>query len=98
MATEILDTDEVEEIYRNFAAQRPVLVVISGPSGVGKDATLALMKRREEHLYIVVPATTRTRPPGEEEGVGYHFVSVGGFAEMIEQGELRGEAVVNGGV
>lgn len=96
MATEILDADDVEEIYRNFAAQRPVLVVISGPSGVGKDATLALMKRREQPFYFVVTATTRPRRPGEEEGVDYHFVSVGDFAEMIEQGELLEYAVVYG--
>lgn len=100
MATELLDTDDVkddvEEIYRNFAARRPVLVVISGPSGVGKDATLALMKRREQPFYFVVTATTRPRRPGEEEGVDYHFVSVGDFAEMIEEGELLEYAVVYG--
>ncbi len=88
--------DEVEAIYERFAGPRPVLVVISGPSGVGKDATLALMKRREQPFYFVVTATTRPIRPGEEEGTDYHFVSVGEFAEMIEQGELLEYAVVYG--
>jgi len=89
-------TDDVDEIYRNFTRLRPVLVVISGPSGVGKDATLALMKRREQPFYFVVTATTRPIRPNEEEGVDYHFVSVGEFAGMIEDGELLEYAVVYG--
>lgn len=89
-------TDDVSEIYERFVGPRPVLVVISGPSGVGKDATLALMKRREQPFYFVVTATTRPIRPGEEEGVDYHFVSVGEFAGMIEEGELLEYAVVYG--
>jgi len=89
-------TDEIDEIYRRFGSAHPVLVVISGPSGVGKDATLALMKRREQPFYFVVTATTRPIRPGEEEGVDYHFVSVGEFAGMIEEGELLEYAVVYG--
>lgn len=89
-------TDEVDEIYARFANPHPVLVVISGPSGVGKDATLALMKRREQPFYFVVTATTRPIRPSEVDGVDYHFVSVGDFAEMIEEGELLEYAVVYG--
>lgn len=88
--------DDVEAIYARFNGPHPVLVVISGPSGVGKDATLALMKRREQPFYFVVTATTRPMRPNEEEGVDYHFVSVGEFAGMIEEGELLEYAVVYG--
>lgn len=88
--------EEVNLIYERLSEPRPVLVVISGPSGVGKDATLALMKRREQPFHFVVTATTRAQRPGEVDGKDYHFVSMGDFAEMIENGELLEYAVVYG--
>jgi guanylate kinase len=88
--------DEVGALYERLNKPRPVLVVLSGPSGVGKDATLHLMKRNNAEFYFVVTATTRPIRPGETEGVDYHFVSIGEFAEMIEQGELLEHAVVYG--
>jgi guanylate kinase len=86
----------VSELYRRLNEKQPVLVVISGPSGVGKDATLDLMKHRDLPFYFVVTATTRPKRPNEIDGVDYHFVSVGEFAEMIEAGELLEYAVVYG--
>ncbi|MBX3013972.1 MAG: guanylate kinase [Caldilineaceae bacterium] len=80
----------------NLANPRPVLVVISGPSGVGKDATLNQMKQGNQPFYFVVTATTRPKRPNEVDGVDYHFVSVGEFAEMIENNELLEYAVVYG--
>lgn len=74
------------ELYSHINNPRPVLVIISGPSGVGKDATLQLMKEKRYPFYFVVTATTRPRRASEVDGVDYHFVSVGEFAEMIEQG------------
>lgn len=82
------------ELYSHINNPRPVLVIISGPSGVGKDATLQLMKEKRYPFYFVVTATTRPRRASEVDGVDYHFVSVGEFAEMIEQGELLEYAVV----
>lgn len=88
---------EIDDIYARMCSPRPVLVVISGPSGVGKDATLNLMKDRADFpFYFVVTATTRPQRPNEVDGVDYHFVSVGEFAEMIEEGELLEYAVVYG--
>lgn len=87
---------EVERIYRSLQEPRPVLVVLSGPSGVGKDATLALMKQRMESFYFVVTATTRPIRPNEVDGKDYHFVSVGEFADMIENNELLEWALVYG--
>ncbi|MBI1294477.1 guanylate kinase [bacterium] len=88
--------EQVTDIYQRFNKARPVLVVLSGPSGVGKDATLELMKRRELPFHFVVTATTRQRRPTETDGIDYHFVSVGEFAEMIDAGELLEYAVVYG--
>jgi len=85
-----------DELYNRLNNPHPVLVVISGPSGVGKDATLQLMKEKRYPFYFVVTATTRPKRASEEDGVDYHFISVGEFAEMIEQEELLEYAVVYG--
>lgn len=87
---------DIAMLYDSVNNPRPLLVVISGPSGVGKDATIQLMKEKTYPFHFVVTATTRPRRPSEVEGVDYHFVSVGEFAEMIEQGELLEYAVVYG--
>jgi guanylate kinase len=82
--------------YADLCAPRPVLVVISGPSGVGKDATIQLVKERGYPCYFVVTATTRLQRPGEVDGVDYHFVSEAEFTQMIADGELIEHAVVYG--
>jgi guanylate kinase len=87
---------EIEALYNSICKPRPLLVVLSGPSGVGKDATLQMLKQTNYPFHFVVTATTRPKRPGEVDGVDYHFVSVGEFAEMIEKGELLEYAVVYG--
>ena len=77
-------------------SESPLLVVISGPSGVGKDMTLVRMKELGYPFHFVVTATTRPKRPNEVNGVDYFFVSTGEFAEMIEQDELLEYAVVYG--
>jgi guanylate kinase len=72
----------------------PLLIVISGPSGVGKDTVLQHMKARELPFHFVVTANTRPPRPDEEDGVDYIFVSTERFAEMIEKGELLEYAIV----
>jgi guanylate kinase len=74
----------------------PVLVVLSGPSGVGKDAVLHRMKAMGYPFHFVVTATTRPPRPGEVDGVDYHFVSPAVFAEMMKKGELLEHALVYG--
>jgi guanylate kinase len=92
-----LETEpDATDLFGTLNTPRPLLVVISGPSGVGKDATLQLMKQRKYPFYFVVTATTRARRLNEVDGQDYHFVSVGEFAEMIDQGELLEYAVVYG--
>ncbi len=73
-----------------------LLVVISGPSGVGKDSVLARLREMDYPFHFVVTVNTREKRPDETEGKDYHFVSMGAFAEMIEKGELLEHAVVYG--
>ena len=82
-----------EQLYKR--PNHPILLVISGPSGVGKD-TIArmLIDVRPENFYFVVTATTRPPREGEVNGVDYIFVSNDEFARMIEDHELLEYAVV----
>lgn len=74
----------------------PLLVVLSGPSGVGKDATLQRMQELGSPFHFVVTATTRPKRQNEVHGVDYFFVTKSEFADMMEKGELLEHAVVYG--
>ena len=66
----------------------PLLIVISGPSGVGKDAVIILMKERNLPFKFVITMTTRPKRETEQEGVDYFFVTHQQFEEMIARGLL----------
>jgi guanylate kinase len=72
----------------------PLLIVISGPSGVGKDTVIQHMKERNLPFHFVVTATTRAPRENEVHGVDYFFLTSDGFAEMIEKDELIEYAIV----
>jgi guanylate kinase len=72
----------------------PLLLVISGPSGVGKDTVVDHMKARGLPFHFVITATTRPPRAEEEHGVDYFFFSKDEFAEMIEHDELLEYAIV----
>jgi guanylate kinase len=74
----------------------PLLVVLSGPSGVGKDSVVQAMRKREFPFHFVVTMTSRAPRPGEVPGVSYHFVSPQRFEELIAQEELLEWALVYG--
>jgi guanylate kinase len=74
----------------------PLLIVISGPSGAGKDSVLQRMKERGLPFHFVVTATTRPRRADEVHGKDYWFVSKEEFARMIEEDELIEYAMVYG--
>ena len=74
----------------------PLLIVISGSSGIGKDAVLSRMKELGHPFHYTVTATTRNQRTGEEEGVDYRFVPETKFQEMVQQGELLEWAKVYG--
>ncbi len=73
---------------------QPLLIVVSGPSGVGKDSALSALKKRQLPLHFVVTTTDRTPRPNEVEGVDYHFVSRARFQEMIANDEFIEYALV----
>ncbi len=83
-------TDSDFTIYQ----PQPLLIVISGPSGVGKDSVVQALKRRGLPFHFVVTATTRPPRPGEVNGQDYFFVSKEEFARLIDQGELIEYAIV----
>ena len=74
----------------------PVVVVISGPSGVGKDSGVRRLQSLRPDLHMVVTATDRPPRPGEQDGVDYHFLTTRDFERMIADGELVEHAVVYG--
>jgi guanylate kinase len=73
---------------------QPLLVVISGPSGAGKDAVIRRMGERDIPIHFVVTATSRPPRPDEINGKDYWFVSEAEFRGMIERDELLEYAVV----
>ncbi len=69
--------------------RNPLLIVISGPSGVGKDSIVHALKRHEGlPFHFVVTATNREPRPDEREGIDYFFVSTEEFTRMIQADEL----------
>ncbi len=78
------------------AGPHPLLIVVSGPSGVGKDAMLALVREQRPDVFWAITATTRAMRPGEAHGVHHLFLSREEFLELLERGELLEHAEVYG--
>lgn len=88
---------EVTPVWPPSATPQPgLLIVLSGPSGVGKDVALNLMRAQGFALQFVVTTTSRPARPGEVEGRDYHFVSRPRFEQMIAGNELLEWAMVYG--
>jgi guanylate kinase len=77
-------------------SSRPLLIVLSGPSGVGKDAVLARMKKSGRPFHYVITATTRPKRAREKNGVNYHFLSRKEFQQMIDKHQFLEWATVYG--
>ena len=75
---------------------RPLVVVISGPSGAGKDSLIRRMKELKVPFHFVVTATSRPPRPDEVDGVDYHFLSRERFEAGIRAGEFLEYAIVYG--
>jgi guanylate kinase len=69
-------------------APAAALVVLSGPSGVGKSTVVKALRAEHPEVWLSVSATTRFPRPGETDGVHYRFVSREEFAELVESGGL----------
>ncbi|MDY7077278.1 MAG: guanylate kinase [Chloroflexota bacterium] len=82
------------ELY-NFA-RHPLLIVISGTPGVGKDSLIRQLKERSQPFHFVVTATDRSPRPGEVHGVDYFFLTTDEFLQMEQEGELLEHAIVYG--
>lgn len=79
------------------SSMRPLVVVISGPSGVGKDVMIERMiESARLGFHFTVTATTRDPRPSEQDGVNHHFVSVDDFVNLIAADELLEWAQVYG--
>ncbi len=76
------------DINFNILEQHALMMVISGPSGVGKDSVLRELKKSSLPIYHVITANTRSPRPDEKEGVDYFFVSREEFERMIAKDEL----------
>jgi guanylate kinase len=78
------------------SANGPLLVVITGPSGVGKDTVLARLKEVEPACHLTVTATTRPQREAERHGVDYFFVDQAEYDRMLAAGEFLEHATVYG--
>lgn len=72
----------------NILQEFPIMLVISGPSGVGKDTVLRALKKSVLPIHHVITANTRAPRKDEREGVDYFFVTRQYFEEMIKNDEL----------
>ncbi len=69
-----------------MSGRRGLLIVISGPSGVGKDTLIRRLLELDGKLRYSVSYTTRQPRPGEVDGVNYHFVSRDAFEKLLKEG------------
>ncbi len=72
------------------------LVVLAGPTAVGKGTVAASVREHHPEVWLSVSVTTRPPRPGEVDGVHYHFVTQEEFDALVAQGELLEHAVVHG--
>ena len=73
---------EVPQIPR----EPPLLIVLSGPSGAGKDSVCDMLLRWQPLMHRIVTVTTRNVRPGEVDGVDYHFISTPDFEKILATG------------
>lgn len=81
---------------RETSHRRQMLVVISGPSGVGKDAVIDCLRQVQPDAHFAVTATTRPRREGEQAGVDYHFLSDEEYDALLAQNGFLENAQVYG--
>ncbi len=78
----------------NPLLRQPLLIVISGPSGAGKDSVVDQLRQMTTRFHFVVTSTTRSPRPNEVNGKDYFFLTKDQFAELIEKDEMLEYAIV----
>jgi guanylate kinase len=89
---------DVEHGARPEPTGKGRVVVLSGPSAVGKSTVVRCLRQRIPDLHFSVSATTRAPRPGEVDGVDYHFVTAARFQQLIDEGSLLEWAEIHGGL
>src|SRR5690606_8170696 len=79
---------ETSGVSNDDARPAARLIVLSGPSGVGKDSVIELIRARSRSVWLSVSVTTRPKRDYEVDGVHYYFVDRSQFRQMVERGEL----------
>ena len=74
--------------YERSFDEQGLLVVLSGPSGVGKNSIIDALRREDPRRFHSVSMTTRKPRKDEQEGTSYHFTSKEHFEQLISQGEI----------
>jgi guanylate kinase len=87
---------ESPEPEKRMTFPNPMLVVVSGPSGVGKSTIVAELAANRPQVVPIVTATTRPRRPGEVDKVHYHFLSLEEFDRLRDEDGLLEWALVHG--
>ena len=77
-------------------ANNQLIIVVSGPAGVGKDSVVRRMLQRDRNLMFAITTNTRNMREGETQGKDYYFVSKSEFERMITAGEFLEHALVYG--
>jgi len=83
-----------DELNFNSIKANPLLIVISGPSGVGKDSVVKGLMERNHHLHFVITTTSRAPRENELEGVDYYFTTKDNFESMITNNSFIEYALV----
>jgi guanylate kinase len=85
---------QLNQLSFDLLHPQPLIIVISGTSGIGKDAVIKGMKRRNQPLHYVITATSRAPRSNEVDGVDYFFFSKEDFERRINAGEFIEHALV----
>jgi len=83
-----------DQLNFNSIKSNPLLIVISGPSGVGKDSVVKGLMERDHHLHFVITTTSRSPRENEHHGVDYYFTTKENFESMIAKNDFIEYALV----
>jgi len=92
----ILNHPTSADLFKSISDHKPLLVVISGPSAVGKDAVIETIRKRDLGFTFIITATSRKPREYEKHGVDYFFYTREEFEGMIRDGKLAEYALVYG--